>query len=156
MRKTIRKIKTISPATLALYESGTSKLPGVIIDGVTYNSPSDAANTWGVVPMAIFHWINGQVVNGIYYPPRDKCRPVFANKKHQIAWERQTAQRVNMYREPPGYPPAVVIDGFIYPSTADAAFEYGVTTSTIQKWCANDDIANCWYESNKVYYDQVA
>jgi len=156
MRKSIRKARVMSPATKALLEAGINQLPGVIIDGVVYSTPQQAADTWEVCTMAISHWINGQVVNGIYYPPRDKCRPVFANKKHQRAWERQTASRVTMFREPPGYPPAVVIDGFIYPSTADAAAEYGVCTGTIQKWCSNDDIANCWYESNKVYYDQVA
>ena len=156
MRKTIRKTRTMSLSTIALLAAGTNRLPGVIIDGVVYETPQHAADTWGVTTMAISSWINGQVVNGIYYPPRDKCRPVFANKKHQRAWERQTSQRVKMYREPPGYPPAVVIDGFIYPSTADAAAELGVCTGTIQKWCATDTIANCWYESNKVYFDQVA
>ena len=154
----MRKKRTVYQDTIARRQAGATRLPGVIVEGVTYDTVSSAATAYGVTDVAIHHWINGQISEstGIFYPPFDNCQPVFANNKHKKAWRERIATNIDTHRAPPGYPPAVVIDGFIYPSTEVAAEEYGVSVDTIRNWCRQDTVANCWYESNKVYAKLVA
>lgn len=147
------KKRRIYEDTEVRIKAGHWKNPGVIIEGVTYDSPAAAARAYGVTIPAIYHWVNGFIssTGGIYYPPFDQCEPVFVSNKHKQAWRRRITSNIQTHRAPPGYPPAVVIDGFIYPSTEVAAQEFGVTVDTIRNWCREDTISNCWYESNKVY-----
>jgi len=130
-------------------------LPGVIIDGIPYDTPAEAADDWNVSTMAISTWINGQVVHGIYYPPFSQCRPQFANDAHRRAWQRRIKSQKAKHRSPPGFPPAVVINGFIYPSVRHAAVEFNVTPNTICGWCRANTKSNCWYV-NKNEYDKAA
>lgn len=153
--KVNRKPRTKYADTVIIGIHG-SKHRGVIIEGVTYETTKQAAAAYGVSLMAISHWINGQVKGGIFYPPFDGCQPVFHSNKHKLAWRKRISTQIAKFDPPRGWPPAVVIDGFIYASTRDAATELDVSEETIRNWCRKDTFSTCWYESKRVYENRAA
>jgi hypothetical protein len=54
-----------------------------VVHGISYQSSSDAALTYGVTTITINAWCKGRIAKGRYYPPKPNCyvEPVYGREK---------------------------------------------------------------------------